>query len=100
MVPVEQSSSVGAQGHMADIESRVVMLQRPPPPHKHRLCWLSGALQVAALGRRRGTLRRLALRASGAYDPDVPLRFDLRPLAQARPFHERHAPHAPDIAGG
>ena len=41
--------------------------------------------QVAALGRRRGTLRRLVLHASGAYEADVPLRFDLRPLAQARP---------------
>lgn len=41
--------------------------------------------QAAALGRRRGMLQRLVLHASGAYEPDVPLRFDLRPLAQARP---------------
>jgi hypothetical protein len=80
---------------MADIGSRVVMPQRPPPPHKHRLRWLRDRPQVAALGRRRGTLRRLALRASGAYDPDVPLRFDLRPLAQARPFHETPCPACP-----
>ncbi|KAK9822837.1 hypothetical protein WJX81_000632 [Elliptochloris bilobata] len=38
---------------------------------------------AAGLGKRRGTLRRLVLHASGAYEPDVPLRFNLRPLAQA-----------------
>ena len=30
-------------------------------------------------------LRRLVLRASGAYEPDVPLRFDLRPAVARRP---------------
>jgi len=79
---------------------RVVWRCLMPATVAHRLCWSSGAPQVAALGRRRGTLRRLALRASGAYDPDVPLRFDLRPLAQARPSHERQAPHAPGTACG
>ncbi len=40
--------------------------------------------QVRMLDERRGSLRRLTLRACDLteHDPDVPLIFDLRPLAQ------------------
>ena len=47
----------------------------------HASCW-----QVAMLQARRGSLRSLALRACELmdHDPDMPLIFDLGPLAQVR----------------
>ena len=59
----------------------------------------AGDVQVRMLGERQSTLTSLTLRVCdfSEHDPDVPLIFDLRPLAQASPEPEQSRHHEPDL---
>lgn len=55
-------------------------------------------MQVRMLSERQSTLTSLTLRVCdiSEHDPDVPLIFDLQPLAQASPKPEQTSHHKPD----